>query len=431
VTCLVTRLLEPGAALDPVTVAGDNGILIAGPDRCLVGLGRLRTVALAGGVQDPTSRARVAAILAGIEAVDHVGVPGTGAVACGALPFRPEDPGHLVVPALCYGADAQGREWITAPADAPEPADGWRRYLTSRTSAPEGSSATGTGSRRSETVSATPVPSPETYAARVADAVARIDRGQLDKVVLARAIDLVLDMPPRPADVARRMRAGEPTCWTFSVPVPGGHFLGASPELLVSREGATLRSHPLAGTASLGEQQRLLGSVKDHQEHRLAVAQIAAHLRPYCRDLHFPPAPELVRLGSLFHLGTPIRGTLDPDHPAGVLELLSALHPTPAVGGEPRQEAMALLERLEGQPRGTWAGPVGWVDSRGNGEFVVGIRSMTMRGARIRLWAGAGIVHGSDPAQELAETTLKLAPVLAALRESGVRSPDEPVGWTV
>lgn len=426
-TCLVTRPLEPGAPLDPVAVAGDDGILIAGPDRSLVGLGRLRTLPLSGGLADQASRQWVAEQLGGIEEEDHVGVPGTGVVACGALPFRPDAPGHLVVPRICYGADAEGREWITVPRDLPRPPQGWRHHLISRGQA---TALAVTVPPVAAVTSVTPVPSPASYASRVARAVACIDRGRLDKVVLARALDLELDTSPRPVEVARRLRSGEPTCWTFSVPVPGGHFLGASPELLVCRDGATVRSHPLAGTASLEDQRRLQESAKEHQEHRLAVAQIAAHLRPYCTVLHVPPAPELVRLGSLFHLGTPIQGVLDPEHPAGILDLLAILHPTPAVGGEPRREAMDLIGALEGQPRGTWAGPVGWVDSHGNGVFVVGIRSMTVYGARARLWAGAGIVHGSDPEQELAETTLKLEPVLAALHGSLVVDPPAPEGST-
>jgi menaquinone-specific isochorismate synthase len=225
-------------------------------------------------------------------------------------------------------------------------------------------------------------------------------------------------------------------------------FVGASPELLVARRGLSVRCHPQAGTvARSGDSrsdeamvQQMLGSAKQRREHRVVVEEVASKLRPLCSELRVPDTPSVVLLRNVSHLATPIEGELlacqgQPDEgaervagptlPAGMpaagagvpsaLGLATLLHPTPAVAGMPMQAALALMASVEGMDRGPYAGPVGWVDARGDGDWVVGIRSATLAGATARLVAGVGVVAGSEPRDELAETQLKLLALLAAV----------------
>jgi menaquinone-specific isochorismate synthase len=199
-------------------------------------------------------------------------------------------------------------------------------------------------------------------------------------------------------------------------------FVGASPELLVERRGDEVRAQPLAGTSaragSPGEQDEpvswLLSSEKERQEHRLVVEAVSGVLHRYCDDLEVPEIPRLVPVGMLAHLGTPMSGHLV-NHSTSALELVDAIHPSPAVGGTPTKAALDYIAGVEQIDRGRYAGPVGWVDAAGDGCFAVGIRSAQIEGRRARLMAGVGVVAGSDPDAELAETELKLQPMLTAL----------------
>ncbi len=213
----------------------------------------------------------------------------------------------------------------------------------------------------------------------VATAVDRIRHGHLAKVVLARGIDVELASPVVPARLLPRWLALEPACTVFAMPVDGGTFTGASPELLVSRRGDRVTSRPLAGTARGDGGAGLPASAKDVAEHRLVVD--ADRGRPGA-GVHVPAragAPALVRLHSVAHLGTSITGVLSGDRgrdgPADALDLVALLHPTPAVGGVPRAAALALIAELEPAGRGPYAGPVGWIDAGGDGDWVVGIRA--------------------------------------------------------
>ncbi|HEY5096594.1 MAG TPA: chorismate-binding protein, partial [Acidimicrobiales bacterium] len=220
----------------------------------------------------------------------------------------------------------------------------------------------------------------------------------------------------------RRWHQMEPTCSVFSMPTPHGQLVGASPELLVERSGLGVRSRPLAGTTDrAGESvlpRELLASTKDSAEHRMVVEAIGEALAPLCSELDVPARPDLVHLHNITHLGTSVAGTLRPG-PDGsaptALALVAALHPTPAVGGVPRLRALDLISRLEPEARGYYAGAVGYIDGRGDGRWVIGIRAMTVNGAEARLTAGVGVVAGSDPRTELAETSLKLTAAFDAL----------------
>jgi menaquinone-specific isochorismate synthase len=199
-------------------------------------------------------------------------------------------------------------------------------------------------------------------------------------------------------------------------------FVGASPELLVAREGGHVWSRPLAGTAprhglagsDLEPGSWMLSSTKERQEHRLAADAVAATLAAFCDDLTVAEAPSLVPVGTLVHLGTAIHGRLA-DTRSSALALATALHPTPAVAGTPTPAALAHLAAVEGLDRGRYAGPVGWVDAAGDGRWAVGIRSAQLSHSRARLLAGNGIVAESVADKELAETELKLQPMLNAI----------------
>nr|WP_246324124.1 isochorismate synthase [Petropleomorpha daqingensis] len=265
---------------------------------------------------------------------------------------------------------------------------------------------------------------PVRWCAAVAAAVERITAGDLAKVVLARDLIVAADEPLDPRRLLRRLADRFPDCWTFAV----DGLLGATPELLLRRTGRELSARVLAGTAPRGagaEDERLaaalLGSAKDRAEHALAVDSLVGALAPYCSSLSAPEEPELLTLANVRHLATDVTGTqrrTGPRSRAGLLELIGAVHPTAAVGGTPTAAAVALIGELEGMDRGRYAGPVGWVDARGDGEFGLALRCAEISPAdpcTARLFAGCGIVAGSDPAAELAETQVKFAAFQAAL----------------
>jgi len=266
------------------------------------------------------------------------------------------------------------------------------------------------------------VPSPEGYAVAVADVVRRLGP-QLRKVVLARTIEVDAGRELDARRLAHRLRAVNPDAFTFASPTTAGVLVGASPELLVSRFGREVRSNPLAGSAARSgdpEEDRanadaLLASAKDREEHAIVVDAIAEALRPFCCELTWDPTPALLETPNVWHLSTRFRGLLR-EPSAGAMELVRALHPTPAVAGEPRDAALDVIEELEPFDRGSYAGPVGWMDATGDGEWAIALRCAELRGDRATLYAGAGIVAGSSPDAEVDETERKFRAFLDALR---------------
>ena len=256
--------------------------------------------------------------------------------------------------------------------------------------------------------------------------MAAIAAGSLAKVVLARSVELAFDGPvptvPGPGPAAGRRAHMHGLLLRHQ---PAGRFLGASPELLVRRRGPSVLSQPLAGTVALDADdpaaearaiERFLASAKDRVEHELVVADIVSRAPPaLCLRRATPAAPALVRLHTVAHLGTPVRATLagGADDPSA-LELVGRPAPHPGRGRRAPGRRPGLDRPARAHGRGQWAGPVGWVDARGDGDWMIGIRSATVAGRRVTCLAGAGIVAGSDPAAELAETTVKLAPVVEA-----------------
>lgn len=267
------------------------------------------------------------------------------------------------------------------------------------------------------------VPPSSFYEGAVAEASRRVRAGELRKVVLARTIEVDAERELDPRRLAHRLRAVDPHAYTFIAPAGDGALVGASPELLVSRHGVEVRANPLAGSAARAgdpatdraNAERLGASAKDREEHAVVVEAVAATLQPLCESLTWDPEPVLQETPNVWHLSTRFRGRLREPAPTA-LDLARALHPTPAVGGAPSNAALATIAQLEGFDRGAYAGPVGWVDADGNGDWAIALRCARLNGDRATLYAGAGIVGASDPAAELEETERKFGAFLDALR---------------
>lgn len=248
-----------------------------------------------------------------------------------------------------------------------------------------------------------------------------VGRGRLDKVVLARRVVLHSPVEADVPNALRRLAAAGPESTTFAFARGDATFLGATPERLVRTEGRAFRTVAIAGSAPRGadaaEDERLAAALleddKEREEHAVVVEMLRASLAPLTDDLDVAAAPAVLRLRHVQHLVTPIEGTLRDE--AGLLALAARLHPTPAVGGEPREPALDLIAEHEGFERGWYAGPVGWVGADGDGELMVALRSGIVAGQDATLFAGCGIVADSDPAREWEESRMKLRPVASAL----------------
>ncbi len=404
-----TRILDdPGAVLRHTL--RDSPLAFVRNGDGIVGIGEALRFTFSGPDRMRDASAVWRTLVAGAEVDDPVQLRGTGLVAFGSFTFADDssETSVLIVPRVVIGR-RRGKAWLTAvdTTPAPEP------LAFRRTSVPV--------PRVGDHVSVTLGPGriDETgYAERVAEAVRRISAGEAEKVVLAR--DLVGTLPPD-ADlraVLLDLAEAYPQCVTFAV---DGLF-GATPETLARTDGTRLSARVLAGSAARGTDpvqdraaaEALATSAKDVEEHRFAIESLLAALRPVASDLRADPEPFRLQLPNLWHLATDVQATL----PAGVtaLDVADALHPTAAVAGTPTDVAVRLVAELEGVDRGRYAGPVGWLGANGDGEWMLALRSATVSPAgEVRAWAGAGIVSGSDPAREVAETALKFRPVAEAL----------------
>lgn len=396
-----TRRID--ADVDLLDVAGADGVVFERDRDGVAGRG----VAASWTVDSchPDALADVQARLAAIASDDDVGVPGSGPVAFAALPFDPSRPATFVVPATTVGRDNRGTRWITridGGEDAPSDLS-----ATDTTRAPRPASFR---------VEATQ--DPEDWKAMVADATARIATGAFDKVVLAREVEITANVAIDRAGLLSRLRGTFPGCWTFGV----ADLIGASPELLVARSGEVVRAHPMAGTAPRGGDPTtdarlaasLLASTKDRAEHQITIDMVWETLLPFCSYVDSEPEPSVVAVANVQHLASLVEGRLSAP-PASVLELVAALHPTPAVAGWPLAPALAHIEAHEPIDRDRYAGAVGWVDAAGNGTWAVGIRSAIVSGTVARIFAGVGVVADSDPESELAETEAKFQAILSAI----------------
>nr|WP_255430192.1 isochorismate synthase [Streptomonospora sp. PA3] len=365
------------------------------PESAPQGTGRFTGAARA--LERLAARARVS---------DAVGAPGSGLAAFGGFAFDPRSPGSvLIVPQVVVGHRG-GRSWITTaapsgerPAEAP-PSPG--------APSPVGPLSWHPGSRTAEE-----------WSAAVGSAVERIRGGELDKVVMARDVVAAARSEIDPRTLLARLARDYPDCYTFCV----DGMVGATPELLLRREGDEVASLVLAGTRPRGatpaEDARLAAelqeSAKDQEEHRYAIESLRATLAPLCASVQAPGQPRLLRLANVQHLASPTRARLRSG--VSTLDVVAAMHPTAAVGGTPTDAAMELIRELEGMDRGRYAGPVGWIDGAGNGEWGIALRCAQLEGRRARLFAGCGIVSGSDPAAEVAESESKLRVMREALAD--------------
>jgi len=261
------------------------------------------------------------------------------------------------------------------------------------------------------------------YRERVEAALAGIHAGDLEKVVLARSLRVERDSPIDTGRLLDALREAHPSCTLFAVARPSGVFLGATPEQLVRLTNGQVETAAVAGTAARSGDpdadarhgRCLLESKKEQAEHAIVVRALRNALESCCDELDIPESPRLLRLGEIQHLETAIRGRLGGEQ--SILDLVGRLHPTPAVGGAPRAAANEWIAAREGLDRGWYAGPVGFVDASGDGEFCVALRSALFRDCEADLYAGAGIVDGSLPESELRETRLKFHSMLAPLLE--------------
>jgi isochorismate synthase len=334
-------------------------------------------------------------------------------IAVGALPFRGASGAVLTVPthAVRRGADGVTREvFVGGDAGVAPPFD-----RPAATSSPHEAFAD---------MQVVPVPSPGSYEGAVSVVLERMRRDPLRKVVLARTVEVEAGRELDPRRLVHRLRAVDPDCYSFAAPTaPGGVLVGATPELLVSRHGSEVRANPLAGSAPRsGDPQEdranaeaLGSSAKDREEHSIVVESVFAALQPVCTELRYDIEPALLPTANVWHLSTRFRGRLRDPSPSG-LELASMLHPTPAVCGTPTADALALIDELEPFDRGCYAGPVGWVDANGDGEWAIALRCAELTGEHATLFAGAGIVPDSDPVGELDETERKFQAFLDSLR---------------
>lgn len=348
-------------------------------------------------------------LVARADVVDDVEEPGSGLVAFGSFAFADRGASGggsvLTVPRIVVGRRGD-IAWVTTVAVASE----------GGLEPPALTAATPPQAPR-DVVFSDGALDGETWMSRVAEAITRINRGDLEKVVLAR--DLVATASAG-IDVRwplQRLAASYPMCWTFHV---DGLF-GATPELLVRRERGLVTSRVLAGTIrrtgddehDLALAATLARSSKDLEEHEYAVRSVADALEPHCSSMNVPESPFVLHLPNVMHLATDVTGVARDEVTS--LGLAEALHPSAAVGGTPRPDAVALIAELEGMDRGRYAGPVGWLDASGDGEWGIALRSASLEGRTVRLYAGCGVVGSSDPAAELAESQAKLVPVRDAL----------------
>lgn len=418
-----TRRLD--ADIDLLAVAGAHGVLWDTPDTSMAGRGQ--ALRLQVDRSDPARcAASVTAALGAIEVHDDVGLPGTAVAAVGAWPFDPTAVGELVVPEVLVGRSPDGTRWVTTvvQADSPDPGAAHDTLVDDLCDQlardPERTLA---GFSTSEPLAPAAfdletVPDPATWCASVRSACDELRAGAADKVVLAREVRVTADTALPIEAILRRLRRSFPEALRFSI----DGFVGASPELLVARSGDIVRCHPMAGTAPRSGDPAadsrlgaaLLASDKNRLEHQHTIDLVHDTLIGYCSYLDAEAEPSIVGMANVQHLGTRVEGRLS-SPPASVVELMTVLHPTPAVCGRTRTQAMDLIDRHEFIDRGRYAGPVGWVDAAGNGAWAVGIRSAEIEGAVARVMAGVGVVADSDPLAELAETRAKLQAMLGAI----------------
>jgi menaquinone-specific isochorismate synthase len=367
----------------------------------LVGWGEAARIEVSGPDRFEQARDWWRAFVATCTVDDEVGVRGSGPVAFGSFSFAPTGTSVLVVPQVTLGRRG-GTTWLTTVGDPP------------RLASPDPVLSPGELRYSHGQISVTD------FRESVARAVVRLQAGELGKVVLAHDLVAAADRDIDARFVLAGLAAANPGCWTYAV----DGLVGATPELYVSRDGDRIVSRVLAGTTSRGRDDvedhdrvdAMLHSVKERSEHQYAVESLVDALSPHVRDLQAPAEPHALELSNVTHLATDVVASLNDG--SDVLDLVAAVHPTAAVGGTPTDVALGVLGELEAMDRGRYAGPVGWVDARGDGEWGIALRCAQLTGPTARLFAGCGIVAGSDPDAEVLEAQAKLVPARDALEST-------------
>jgi len=409
VASAVTAPLDQPVELLPLLPRATGSVCFVGGDRGgdqgFVGWGVHARYTTAG----PDAAARIQdwfdEVRTGLRVTDPIGEPGTGPLAFVSLGFDDDDVAVAVVPQVVVGRSA-GTGFVTLIGTA------------TPDSAVLGTSAKEPIRRPGRVSYADAELSVAGFTSAVSAATARIRRRALDKVVLAHDLVATASRPVDERLLLARLAAGYPGCWTFDVE----GLVGASPELLIRRQGRRIASRVLAGTAWREHDgdavaDHLLHSPKDVAEHAYAVRSVSDVLSPACDDLDIPDRPSPLELANLTHLSTDITGRLGEFAPTA-LELAARLHPTAAVGGSPTAVARQVIRELEPMSRGRYAAPVGWLDGRGDGEFAIALRCAQVNGRSVRLMAGCGIVADSDPETEAREAQIKMIPIRDALESA-------------
>jgi len=331
---------------------------------------------------------------------------GTGPILFTSFSFDPTEDSQLIIPKVVIG-QRNGKSWITWIGDNPQP------QLQSASQARTPLNLNWSGSNG------------DVWQERVARAIEKIKGGKLEKVVLARFTTTTSDSPIESRSLLKYLSNEYPSTWIFS----NTGLVGATPELLVRLSKSLITSRILAGTIrKTGDDQRdlaLAGSLarssKDLEEHEYAVSSVAEALAPFCSSMNVPESPFVLHLSNVMHLATDVTGVLS-DHstPSDIFELAAILHPSAAVCGTPTEVAKRTIDEIEGISRGRYAGPVGWIDAKGDGELGIALRCGQISNDKksIRIFAGCGIVAGSDPEREYAESQAKLLPMRSALTDS-------------
>ena len=371
----------------------------------LVGFGIYKSHTVKGANRFAQARTWWREQVSALEIHNNVHGTGTGPILFTSFSFDPSEESVLVIPQVVVG-QRNGKSWITWIGSTPQPAlsnaDFEKDPLTLQWSGSNG----------------------DVWQDRVARAVAKIKNETLEKVVLARFVTATSDKPINPRNLLKSLASEYPLTWVYA----NSGLVGATPELLVRLSKSLVTSRILAGTIrKTGDDERdlaLAGSLarssKDLEEHEYAVRSVADALTPLCSSMNVPESPFVLHLSNVMHLATDVTGVLaDSYNPVDIFELVARLHPSAAVCGTPTEIAQRTIDEIEGISRGRYAGPIGWIDANGDGELGIALRcgQIASDSKSIRIYAGCGIVAGSDPEREYAESQAKLLPMRNALEK--------------
>jgi menaquinone-specific isochorismate synthase len=402
---ITTELLGEHPLLSSISTAEDLTTAWIRSGDGLIGFGIYKELEVTGDQRFNTARKWWDEAIANFSIKNNVHGVGTGPILFTSFAFDEGQPSKLIIPKIVIG-QKNGKSWITWIGDSNQP-----EITQLKNSAVSGEIKWDTGSI-----------SEANWRDQVATAIKSINDGDLEKVVLARDLTAKSNKEINARNLLKRLEIEYPSTWLFLV----DGLIGATPELLVRLNKSLVTSRVLAGTIrKSGDEDRdltlaasLAKSSKDLEEHEYAVRSVADALAPFCSSTNVPESPFVLHLSNVMHLATDVTGVLnDSAKPTDIFTLISELHPSAAVCGTPTKKAKDLIKDLEGMNRGRYAGPVGWIDIHGDGEIAIALRcgQISKDKNEIKIYAGCGVVAGSDPAKEFAESQAKLMPMRTAL----------------